>query len=86
MGSVGDREGKRGKGGYHGVRAVFAAGERARTRDGVRVVAAAREGRRGVVEQGGKTLLVHGALPRKPLFVLHPFACSSGSTRERGGE
>lgn len=39
-----------------------------------------------VVGQGGKALLVHGALPRKPLFVLHPFARSSGSARERGNE
>jgi len=38
-----------------------------------------------VVEQGEKALLVHGALPRKPLFVLHPFARSLVSERENEG-
>lgn len=38
-----------------------------------------------VVEQGEKALLVHGALPRKPLFVLHPFARARQATRENAG-
>lgn len=38
-----------------------------------------------VVEQGGKALLVHGALPRKPLFVLHPFARARQAARENEG-
>jgi len=28
---------------------------------------------------------VHGALPRKPLFVLHPFARARQATRENEG-
>lgn len=80
-GSGEERVGKR------GVRAMFAVGER--------VAGGAGKGERDeqgmrrrekdaerVVRQGEKALLVHGALPRKPLFVLHPFARSSGSARE----
>lgn len=38
-----------------------------------------------VVKQGRTALLVHGALPRKPLFVLHPFARARQAMRENEG-
>lgn len=60
---------------------MFAAGER--RRGSVNGEARRREKDiERVVGQGGKALLVHGALPRKPLFVLHPFARQAARENE----
>lgn len=89
VGSVGERENGEGWRAVRGNNAVCAQCSLLANDDGRSVNGEARRREKDierVVGQGGKALLVHGALPRKPLFVLHPFARSSGSARERGNE
>lgn len=95
MGSVGESGNPRSKGRNNAVRVLCSLlaserwtgerGERGRGGGGGEGYDKREKDVKRVVKQGGTALLVHGALPRKPLFVLHPFARARQATRENEG-